>query len=532
MNENVITNLLDARVNEDGERPFVWCEGERLTFADMQARSDQVAAGLDQIGVRQGDRVALLTPNRVEMLELYFAVARIGATQVPLNAFLKGEFLRYQLDDAQATTLVTDEAGYRAVLPLLSDLPDLVRLIVLDDHAVQTDHAVDVIPYGDLRACSSAPPRPMLTPDDLMSIVYTSGTTGLPKGCMLSHGYYVRVARCGVDFFGLQQDDVHLTAMPMFHAAARLLVVGSALCVGNSVAIMSEFSPSRVLDLAVELGVTVWGGVGAMGAALLNTPASHKDLAHQIRLAWFVPMSVEMQDAMKERFDIPDIMTELYGQTECFPVVFNHLNGEREPASDGAAANDLEVLLVDDDGIEVPVGEPGEITLRPRHRHAMFDGYWRKPEATLEAFRGLWYHTGDFGRRDERGFVSFVDRKRDALRRRGENVSSVELESAIITHPNIAEAAVHAVPSALTEDDIKACIVLGDGVELTPEAAFEFFRSTLPYFAIPRFVEILDELPRNAVERVMKHLLRDRGVTAETWDFEALGFSVTRSERR
>ena len=175
---------------------------------------------------------------------------------------------------------------------------------------------------------------------------------------------------------------------------------------------------------------------------------------------------------------------------------------------------------------------PGEITLRPRHRHAMFEGYWRKPEATLEAFRGLWYHTGDFGRRDERGFVSFVDRKRDALRRRGENVSSVELESAIITHPNIAEAAVHAVPSALTEDDIKACIVLGDGVELTPEAAFEFFRSTLPYFAIPRYVEVLDELPRNAVARVMKHLLRDRGVTAETWDFEALGFSVTRSERR
>jgi crotonobetaine/carnitine-CoA ligase len=311
-----------------------------------------------------------------------------------------------------------------------------------------------------------------------------------------------------------------------------LLVVGSTLFTGGSAAIMGAFSPRRLLEVARDLGATVTGGVGAMGAALLNFAPSDIDRAHNLRLAYYIPFTPEQQATLKERFGIPDVTTELYGQTECFPAVYNHLHGARNIASDGRAAEDLEVRLVDDEGNEVPVGEPGEITLRPKERHAMFKGYWRKPEATLEAFRDLWYHTGDYGRRDAEGFVSFVDRKRDALRRRGENVSSVELEGAIGAHPKIAEVAVHAIPSELSEDDIKACVVLNEGEELEPAEAFEFFKTELPYFAIPRYVEILPELPRNAVSRVMKHQLRERGVTDETWDLEKMGLTVGRSDRR
>lgn len=530
MSDVNITTLLDERSKVDTERPFVWCDGEQLTFGEMQDRSDHVAAGLDGLGVARGDRVALLTPNRMEMLELYFAVAKIGAIQVPLNAFLKGEFLRYQLVDAQATTIVADDAGFRALEPLLGQLPELERVVLLDTHDVHAP-GVATIAYAQLRESDGIPPRPPVTPDDLMSIVYTSGTTGLPKGCMLPHGYYVRVARCGINFFGLKRDDVHLTAMPLFHAAARLLVVGSALCVGSRVAIMREFSPQGVLDLAPEVGATIFGGVGAMGAALLNLPPSDSDRAHRLRLGWFIPMTADKQLSMKERFGISDITTELYGQTECFPIVYNHLAGPRNIESDGAPASDLEVRIIDDEGNEVPAGVAGEITMRPNHRHAMFKGYWRKPDATLEACRDLWYHTGDFGRNDG-GFVSFVDRKRDTLRRRGENISSVELETAILGHPAIAEVAVHAVPAELTEDDIKACLVLVDGASLTPGEAFDFFKTNLPYYAIPRYVEVVDELPRNAVARIMKHQLRDRGITPDTWDLEALGLTLPRSERR
>jgi len=174
----------------------------------------------------------------------------------------------------------------------------------------------------------------------------------------------------------------------------------------------------------------------------------------------------------------------------------------------------------------------GEICVRPREPLATFSGYWGKPEATVETFRTLWHHTGDYGRADPDGFFYFVDRKKDALRRRGENVSTMELEAAIITHPAINEAAAHAVPSAATEDDIKVCLVLAEGAVISPAELFAFFRASLPFFAIPRYVEFLDDLPKNAVARVMKHHLRIRPMTAAVWDLEALGFSVAREDRR
>jgi crotonobetaine/carnitine-CoA ligase len=188
--------------------------------------------------------------------------------------------------------------------------------------------------------------------------------------------------------------------------------------------------------------------------------------------------------------------------------------------------------VVDGDDREVPAGGVGEVVVRPRIPNAIYLGYWGKPEATIDAWRNLWHHTGDYGRMSEDGVLTFVDRKVDALRRRGENVSSMVLERAILAHPGIAEAAVHGVPSEMSEDDIKACLVAEPGRELTPEGLFAFFKETLPYFAIPRYVEVLPELPKTATLRVMKHLLRDRGVTEATWDLEALGLTVARDDRR
>jgi crotonobetaine/carnitine-CoA ligase len=190
------------------------------------------------------------------------------------------------------------------------------------------------------------------------------------------------------------------------------------------------------------------------------------------------------------------------------------------------------VRIVDDDDVEVARGDVGEIVVRPLEPDCMFSGYWGRPTETLDTFRNLWHHTGDFGRMDDDGFVSFVDRKKDALRRRGENVSSMELEAAIVRHPKVAEVAVHAVPSAATEDDIKACVVLAPEAETTPQELFGFFEANLPYFAVPRYVEVIPALPKNAVGRVLKHELRAAGVTEGTWDLEALGLVVSREARR
>jgi carnitine-CoA ligase len=244
-----------------------------------------------------------------------------------------------------------------------------------------------------------------------------------------------------------------------------------------------------------------------------------------------IPFGVEDQRRFHERFGAR-VLSQLYGQTECGAIAYSALSDERDPASVGVPAPYFEVRVVDDDDGEVPAGAVGEIVVRPKVPNAMYLGYWDRPEATLESWRNLWHHTGDYGRLAEDGTLTFVDRKKDALRRRGENVSSVELERAIAAHPDVAEAAVHAVPSDLTEDDIKVCLVLEPGRTAEPAALFAFFKASLPYFAIPRYVEVLPELPKTATLRVQKHLLRERGVTAETWDLEAAGFRVAPEERR
>jgi crotonobetaine/carnitine-CoA ligase len=498
----------------------------------MQACVDGIVGGFHELGVRPGERVAIIAPNRIEMLELYFGLAAHGAIQVPLNAYLKGQFLQYQLGDSAASTLVCDAAGWRAAQPLLGELPDLQRVVLLDDVDEETHRpAPATVAYADVRSGPARETVDERSPDELLSIVYTSGTTGLPKGCMLPHGYYSRVAHRGVEWQGLTADDVHMTMMPLFHAAARMIVVGASLVAGCTAVVEPEFSPARILPRARSTGATLFGGVGAMGLALLNQEPSPADRDHRIRSMWFVPFTPDQQAAVEERFGAAP-QCELYGQTECFPLTFDPLAGPRNRASDGRPAADVEVRLIDDEGDEVPVGQPGEIIVRPRERHAMFAGYWAKPDATLAAFRDLWYHTGDFGRADEDGFVRFVDRKKDTIRRRGENVASLELEGAIGGHPGVAEVAVHAVPSEMSEDDIKACIVLQPGADVAIEDLFAYFKDHLPYYAVPRYVEFVPELPRNAVARVMKHELRAAGITATTIDLQARGLTVAKAERR
>jgi crotonobetaine/carnitine-CoA ligase len=268
-----------------------------------------------------------------------------------------------------------------------------------------------------------------------------------------------------------------------------------------------------------------------MGAALLATPPSERDRAHRLRAAIFIPFPAAMHAAFAQRFGVPTC-SALFGQTECVPITYSPLSDPRSGASCGRAAADLEVALLDDDDGPVPTGMVGEICVRPREPLAMFSGYWNNPEATMATFRTLWHHTGDYGRADPAGFIFFVDRKKDAVRRRGENVSTMELEAAIAAHPAIADIAAHAVPSDATDDDIKVCVVLADGENISPAELFDFFRHHLRYFAIPRYVEIVDELPKNAASRVMKHVLRQRPMTDAVWDLEALGFTVARSERR
>lgn len=525
-------DLLRLRALETPDAPFVTVDGVGYTFAELEARSNDVAAALLVRGVGAGDRVAVLSANRAEVVELFFAVAKIGAILVPLNAALKGQFLSYQLRHSRACVVAADADGASAIAACIADLPDLELCVLLDGVVEVLDlNGVAAVDYSAAVVSGAASTEAQVDAASTMSIMYTSGTTGFPKGCLLSHGYYQRAARLVGGGSEVTRTDVLFTTLPLFHAAAMFSTLVAGLVFGVPAVIDAGFSARTFMARVADVGATVAFAVGAMGNALLATPVTEADRAHRLRTMVVAPLPAGDQEAFRARFGV-DPHTELYGQTECMPITFTPVSGPRDHTGCGVPVADLDVALLDDDGLRVAEGEVGEIAIRPRGPFCMFDGYWNQPDATLEAIRGLWYHTGDYGRFLPSGALQFVDRKKDALRRRGENISSLELESAIRIHPKIADVAVHAVPSPLTEDDVKACVVLTANSEVSPDELFAFFTEQLPRYAVPRYVEVLDELPRNAVGRVMKHLLRQRHDRETGWDFEQLGLRVESPERR
>lgn len=511
------------------DRYLLSIDSHWVTPKELNERTERLSAGLASLGVGYGDRVALILPNCMATAESIFACAKLGAVVVPLNAFLKGEFLRYQLHDSDPSVVIGDAAALATLAQLSPELPGLKATIGVgpfDASGVGTD----VIGYDDLLTTDRVAPIVQVRPQDPLAIFYTSGTTGMPKGCLITHGYAFNGARAHYHFGHTRPGDIIFTALPLFHAAAFSSMMDTIGGVRCSISIETEFRASSFLARARGRGATVIRGVGAMGVALLKTEPSDTDREHSIQRAHFFPLGKEMQQAFEERFGIP-VIAGGYGQTECNPAVHTSYD-DRHHGTAGKPLPWIDLRIVDDQDNELPTGQIGEIVLRNKEPFGLFSGYWRKESATLEAFRNLWHHTGDYGSVDDNSYLTFVDRKKDALRRRGENVSSIELEKAILAHPKVRQAAVHAVVSDLTEDDIKACIVLAEGAEITPHELFGFFEKSLPYYAVPRYVEVMDELPVNAVSRVQKHRLRERGNGPGTWDFQALGLDVRRDNRR
>lgn len=527
--DRVLGEWLRAEAAADPDREFLQCGGPWVTLAELDRRSDIVAAGLQSLGAAVGDRIAIILPNRIEYVLCVYGIAKVGAVQVPVNTFLRGEMLHHQLAESGASIAVCDRAALDQVTPLLDRLPELKSLVLVGEHPAPP---AGVIPFEQLEAGSTGPQEVTLSPDDLCVIMYTSGTTGASKGCMISHGYYCAIPATFVEYGWFHPGERIFGASPLFHFTGQVTVIANALAARGSAVLEPEFHASTFMARAREVNATALFGVGAMAVAILAQPADPaRDRDHGIRQATWIPMTVADQQRFHDRFGIP-VLSEIYGQSECWPATIARAGDPtRRPGGLGKPMAHLELRLVDDHDRDVPVGVAGEILLRPRIPNRMFGGYWNNPAATAEAGRDGWHHTGDNGRLDEDGHLYFVDRKKDSLRRRGENVSSMELERAILRHPAVAAVAVHAVPSPLGEDDIKACIVTS-GARPAVEELFAFFKTELPYYAIPRYVEYLDALPLTQTMRVQKHKLRELGITPATIDLEAEGFVVARDERR
>lgn len=537
--------VIDFLTEQSTTRPdgqYVRCGDSTRTFADLAAAADSVAAGLAGLGVQPGDRVAILVPNRIETVEAFFGCARLGAVVVPLNTFLRRDFLQYQIDDSGAEVVIVDAAGMATLLPVLERLPGVRVVVTVDEGTETTDTDTGerrLVDFSDVRGTRAETLPTPPTPWDVGAILYTSGTTGMPKGCVAPHGYLVHVGETfAIELMGeLRPDDVVYSTMPLYHLAGMACGMLAPLIVGIPVFLDERFTASGFVRRLVDTGATVTMGTGAMANAILATPASPLDRAHRLRQASYAPLEPDRQRAFTSRFGT-EVAGLGFGQTECFNIGIALPPGAEDVSGLHRGPKEMtppwiDVRIVDADDVELPPGEVGQIVVRSNGPNVMFSGYWGKPQDTIETFRNQWHHTGDLGVMDDNGYLTFCGRTMDVLRRRGENLSAFELEIAIVRHPGIADVAVHAVPSPIGEDDVKAWIVIGDGPKPEPADLFEYFKEHLPYFAVPRYVEFLQEVPRNHSGKALKAELRERPVNGpETWDFEALGFSVGVAERR
>jgi carnitine-CoA ligase len=519
----LVTDLIEPTApGGDGLRIIV--DDVRRTRATVRSAAWAWAARLRRAGVQPGDRVAVLSASRMEVIEVFFGIAYAGGINVVLNSFLKGDLLRYQLDLTAPRLVIADPAGARAVAevaPLLTCAPEVVVLPdTTPSDAGQTFPAAHFAPA----------PR---SPGDPASIVFTSGTTGRSKGCVISHEYFVQSGRRMNEYFPLGPTDLYHSPYPMFHVGGQCAVLSWGLGAGASIALDSQFSASAYWDRVRELGATYSQGTGAVGAAILAQPPSPRDRDNPLVRASFIPMAAEAQQAFTERFGVTTV-SEWFGQTEFSPICMNLAwrDGGVSQGSMGFPLPDVTVRVVDASDRPVPAGTMGELIVRPGRPGIMFSGYWDQPEHTVTAWRDLWYRTGDLVVEQPDGSLGFVDRAKDSVRRSGENVSCWEVEQVLLRMPGVDLAAVHALPAELIEDEIKAWIVCQDGAEIGPADFFAYCSSRLPYFAIPRFVEFAPELPRNALGKVVKDGLRQAGATATQLDLQALGLVLTRRERR
>jgi crotonobetaine/carnitine-CoA ligase len=520
--------MLEMQARRLGDQPYIRCDDDAwVSYAELDHRSSRTAAGLRALGVERGDRVAVLAENSVEFAEVVFACSKLGAVEVPVNVYLRGEFLRHQIEDSGASVAVVDADGRRS-LQALGDPPTLKQVVLSGDD--QSD-AGDYIRLVDLR--DGASPLPPVRPgsSELGAIMYTSGTTGPAKGCMIPHGMFVAPMATYERAGYLRPGDRVLTPSPMFHMGCQSAMLMAPLAVGASVCFLGRFSASEFMRTAREIEATVLYGVGAAAIAILRRPPDPLDPANSLRCAIWAPLAPAQADEFERRFDVWT-SSEAYGQTEFLPITLGDVEKPPVRGSAGMPVDIAEVQVLDEDGRPVEPAEVGEICVRPRRPSVMAMGYWKSPEASLRSISDLWHHTGDLGRLDEAGRLWIVDRKVDALRRRGENISSTEVEAAIVRHPRVEEAAVVGVASEMSEQDVMAYLRLAPSTRISPAELFDFFREELPYFSIPRYVELVDEFPVNAVGRIQKDRLRQLGTTPDTWDFDAMGFSVGPGDRR
>jgi crotonobetaine/carnitine-CoA ligase len=513
------------RATKWGNRRFAWCEDGELTYAAAGQYAARVGGGLRELGVAEGDRICMMLDNGIRFFQAWFGIHQLGAVAVPLNTAARGDLLAHVLNDSGARVLII-EAGLADRLLLIEKSLLHLRHIVIVDPAGSSETDVKrfhTLRFTDLLDGQVIPPA---SRDDrsVAAVLYTSGTTGPSKGALLCHRGLLAFVTNHTRYCGIRSDTVCHTNLPLFHAIALVLSAHGALSVGASVAVSKRFSASRFWDEIRATGAEYTSITGSIAQILFKQAPTAGDRDHRLRTIYAVPAPSAIYQQFEERFGARFV--EAYGATDGQIVTYTPRDNVR-PGSCGKVIDGFELAIVDDGDEPQPPGVTGEIVYRSKAPYVMSLGYHNNADATVETRRNFWFHSGDYGYLDKDGFLFFVDRKKDALRRRGENVSSYEVEKVFNDHEAVSECAAVAVPSELNEDEIKIVISLKPEAKVEALDLIKWSEPRLPYFMIPRYVEFMDELPKTANGKVMRFELRKSGIVG-CWDLEKSGYTLRR----
>jgi crotonobetaine/carnitine-CoA ligase len=518
----VVRYLIDRWAQESPDKVYVRFEdGDTWTYAELKERVVKTAVGFQKLGVQQGETVAVWLPNGPDALLSFYALNYIGAIFVPFNTAFCGNMLHHVIDNSDAKIIVV----HKDLVPRLTEI-DLAKLKVqiLCGGTCDTDTGLESHIFDDLKAFPDElmPLVRAIEPWDPQSIIYTSGTTGPSKGVLSS--YLHMYSNAGPESWPMvTREDRYLVAAPFFHIGG-MAPPFVMLVRGASFALLSGFSTDTFWAAAKQSQATVVFLLGVMATFLMKKPPSSNDKEHGVMKAFMVPLSDDAP-AFTERFGI-DIYT-IFNMTEISSPIVSEPNPTVRGTC-GKVRPGVDVRLVDGNDCEIPVGQVGEMIIRTDRPWGMNSGYYKNSEATAEAWRNGWFHTGDAFRQNEDGYFYVVDRIKDAIRRRGENISSFEVEVEVCSHPAIREAAAIGVPSEATEDDVMVIIALVEHATIELTALCEFLVKRMPYYMVPRYIRIVDALPKTPTQKVQKAQLRSEGVTTDTWDRDKSGLRLKR----
>ncbi|GAA3649422.1 ATP-dependent acyl-CoA ligase [Nocardioides ginsengisoli] len=512
--------LLRVAARQDPDRECLRIGGRSYSRRQTLDEVEAVARGLRALGVDPGDRVGLMCDNRPETLFTWLGINAARAIDVPFNAEARGRLLAYFVQDAAPRVLIGTEDYLQVLAEAVTDDPEYVVLIGSARTAPFGARAKQLT-FDELVALGAGGTEELPEPraDDTATIMYTSGTTGPSKGVMLPQRYYPAKGDHAARLMEVRADDVVLCVQPLFHIDARAFLA-TAWSAGGTIVVGRRFSVSAFWDQVRAERATIFSTIGTMVWMLFKEPPRADDADLPARLAICSSTPGEILHDFEKRFGVDVI--EAYGMTECV-LLTSAPAGKTVPGRVGHAIPEVEVRLVSDGDDPVAPGQVGELVYRPREPFAMMQGYWAKPEATVEAWANLWFHTGDLMRQHPDG-LEYIGRKKDSIRRRGENISAWEVEQALSAHPHVREVAAIGVASEVGEEDVAVLVVAMDGQDIDPAELVAFAARDLPRFAVPRYVEVVDSLPKTPSERIEKGKVRERGITAAAWDGnQALG---------